>query len=255
MVFDTMVAKDVGTDSAIILANIEYWQSKNRANKTNFHEGMYWTYNSVDAWCELFSYLSKHQIRHCLEKLIKRNYIVTGNFNKAAYDRTKWYCSIRQMDLGNIPNGIGKNPQPIPNINTDNNPNINTVTEIIISEKSVFSEEVNSCYNHCVKYFTEALIPKKEKVIESWKKTIEMLNRVDGVPFGEIARIVKEVREDSFWADNFQSMNKLRRKNRDQITYIVFFSQKFKKKEQLINKQSKEVVKKSLQNWGQDIKL
>ena len=125
--FDSEVAKEVGTDSAIILSNIEFWQEHNKANNKNNHEGKFWTYNSVSAWNELFEYLSASQIKRCLKKLEAFGYVITGNFNKSSYDRTKWYTSIRRnrsMEQTKSLNRIDDSSQPIPynkpNINTDN---------------------------------------------------------------------------------------------------------------------------------------
>jgi hypothetical protein len=136
MVFDPEVAKDVGTDAAIILSNIEFWQATNQANKRNFHDDRYWTYNSTKAFTELFSYLSDRKIRTCLDKLEAKNYITAGNYNKSKYDRTKWYsanvyhhssissngadeidkwiCQNSQMDSSKLSNGIDANDEPIP---------------------------------------------------------------------------------------------------------------------------------------------
>ena len=124
MSFDIDVAKIVGTDCAIILSNIEFWQSKNKANKHNFHDGKYWTYNSISAWTELFSYLTPSKIRTCLKRLEHFDYVVTGNYNKSNYDRTKWYSSIRQLDLSRNANGVVKVNEPIPVINPIINPDI-----------------------------------------------------------------------------------------------------------------------------------
>ena len=123
MNFNTEVANKVGTDAAIILANIEFWQMTNKANNRNFKNGHYWTYNSVRAYEEIFDYLSSQQIRRCLDKLEKAGYIISNNFNESGYDRTKWYCSIRKMHLSKSTNGIVENDKPIPNSKTNNNPN------------------------------------------------------------------------------------------------------------------------------------
>lgn len=113
MSFNKDVAKDVGTDAAIILSNIQYWCKKNEANDKHFHDGRYWTYNSVRAFNKLFYYLTPRQISHCLDKLKKKGYIITGNYNDVAYDRTIWYSC--KMHSTNLLNGINKNVKPIPN--------------------------------------------------------------------------------------------------------------------------------------------
>lgn len=135
MSFDMNVAKQVGTDAAIILNNIEFWQAKNKANGHNFHDGKYWTYNSMKAWEKLFPYLTKDKIRRYLEKLEALGYISTGRYNESAYDRTKWYSSNRQIDLADSPNEIGESPRPIPDINTDINTDIKQ-KDTIVSKKT-----------------------------------------------------------------------------------------------------------------------
>lgn len=120
MSFRADIAKDAGTDSAIIFENIVYWIEKNRANEKHFYDGAWWTYNTVKAFESLFYWLTTDQIRRCLEKLVEKNYLITGNYNKNQYDRTKWYSVKSQMHLAEIPNGFGENPEPIPNSKPNN---------------------------------------------------------------------------------------------------------------------------------------
>jgi hypothetical protein len=117
--FDPAVAADVGCNAAVIYQNIKFWCAKNAANEKNEHEANYYTYNSVSAFCELFSYLSAKQIRTALEKLEERGYIGSACLNKSAYDRTKWYCDLRRVDLPIAANEVAHSGEPIPDINTD----------------------------------------------------------------------------------------------------------------------------------------
>jgi len=89
--FDTKIAKKYGVAEAVVLWNLCYWQNHNEANKKNFHEERYWTYNSVSAFSEIFEYLSKKQIERILLKLEKEKVLLSGRFNKMKIDRTKWY--------------------------------------------------------------------------------------------------------------------------------------------------------------------
>ena len=117
--FDPAVAADVGCNAAVIYQNIKFWCAKNAANDKNRHEGNYYTYNSVSAFCELFQYLSAKQIRTALDKLEERGYIGSACLNKSAYDRTKWYCDLRNVDLPIAANEFAQEGEPIPDINTD----------------------------------------------------------------------------------------------------------------------------------------
>ena len=133
-VFDVDVACEVGVNAAILLENIAHWVEHNRANedKKSFHDGRYWTYNSMKAFSELFPYLKPNAVRTALKKLKDADLIIVGNFNKLAYDRTQWYaltekaeamlgihtsiCKKSQMDLRENTNGFATNDTPIPDI-------------------------------------------------------------------------------------------------------------------------------------------
>lgn len=129
--FEVEEAKKYGLECAILLNNFRFWINKNKANKKHFYEGRYWTYNSVKAFSELFPYWSVHQIGRYLRRLEDEGLIISGNFNKAGYDHTKWYSVNDNLILQNcniecteMHNPFSENAQPIPdikpNINTDN---------------------------------------------------------------------------------------------------------------------------------------
>lgn len=123
--FSVDVAVSVGVHSAIIFENIAFWVMKNKTSKRNFHNGKYWTYGSIKHLSGLFDYLSEKQVRGALDKLITCGYIETGNFNRSAYDRTKWYTltdkgeSIALKQKNELPKraiGYLENVKAIPDI-------------------------------------------------------------------------------------------------------------------------------------------
>lgn len=129
-VFDIEVAQIVGVNAAILLENIAHWCEHNQANGTNFHDGRYWTHNSMKAFGELFPYLKPNAVRSALKKLKDADLLLVGNFNKLAYDRTQWYaltekaeallgkhtsiCKKPQIDLKENTNRFVTNDEPIP---------------------------------------------------------------------------------------------------------------------------------------------
>ena len=126
--FDVDIAKQLGINSAILLENIYFWIKKNEANKKHYHDGKYWTYNSVEAFTKLFPYFTYDSIRYSLEKLEKAGFIITGNYNQMPMDKTKWYALTEKaysllenshMDLGFFPDGNGETPKAIPDNKTD----------------------------------------------------------------------------------------------------------------------------------------
>ncbi len=90
--FNVEIAKEYGIHEAIILEHMYFWIAKNIANGKNYFDGHYWTYNSINAFRELFPYMSGATIRRVLQSLEQNGFILKGNYNKASYDRTKWYA-------------------------------------------------------------------------------------------------------------------------------------------------------------------
>lgn len=160
--FSIRVACLVGTDAAAVLQNIAWWVRKNEANNVNVHEGKAWTYNSVRALAELFPYLTARQMRTVMKKLKDEGLIEVGTFNRMSWDRTTWYtitpkarqmlgfdapstiltesngafdesvnsfCQNGQSHLTKMTNGSDQNVKPIPYINTNIKPVINTDKE------------------------------------------------------------------------------------------------------------------------------
>lgn len=202
--FDTNVAKEVGVEEAVMLENIYYWILKNKANNKHFYDGNYWTYNTITAFEELFPFWSKKQITRILKKLEINNFIVTGNYNKVSYDRTKWYALTQkalcifpngEMDLPKRENGfpqIGKSNclngeieltkqenridqkgKPIPNINTNINTNINVYShwnsKNIINHKDL-TKEIESAINKALKIYKEEEIIN---AIDTYKEILD----------------------------------------------------------------------------------
>lgn len=130
--FDIKIAELYGINAAILLQNIWHWVRKNEANGKHFHDGAFWTYNSMKAFSELFPYLTQKQVRTALEKLIEAGILQTGNYNEMKYDRTLWYAVTQkgknillseQMVLPSGANEKAPEGEPIPDINAGTKPN------------------------------------------------------------------------------------------------------------------------------------
>ena len=133
--FDIEVAKQYGVDEAIMIKNFQYWIIKNKANGINLFEGRTWTYNSVKSYTEIFPFWTHNQIDRILTSLRKQSILITGNFNKARYDRTRWYAFKDEATFidkhitisekagnhsGKSRNALRQNTEPIPNSKTTN---------------------------------------------------------------------------------------------------------------------------------------
>lgn len=140
--FNVEEAKKYGIEAAILIYNIRFWILKNKANKTNFINGKYWTFNSAKAFSELFPYMSSQKIARELRKLEYLGLIESDVLSENKYDKTKWYTlkndllsneksnvQNENIDYSKLNNGVLKNEQYISDnkqqiINTDNKLNI-----------------------------------------------------------------------------------------------------------------------------------
>lgn len=148
--FDINDAKKYGIHEAIILQNIKHWVLFNKQNRNlkNFHEGRFWTFNSVKNFAKnVFTYFSDRQVQHAISNLKDMGALLEGCFNEKKYDSTKWYTLnddtskddqsgddnnatpstnlLTTQHQNNTPlltklsNGINKFVKPIPDINPD----------------------------------------------------------------------------------------------------------------------------------------
>ena len=218
--FNTEIAKEYDIETAIILENMYFWIKKNEANKQHFHDGKYWTYNSVSAFSKIFDYMSESKIRRTLDKMKSEGLIETGNYNKVAYDRTIWYCltekalcklsncicQIEQMDLSEQTNGFDASDEPIPVINT----NINTVKKPYIntdSKKQKKQPEKRTKYGE----YKHVLLTDTQhnKLLEEWgeTETTRMITLLD-----------EGIEEKGYKYKNFYLALKKWKSNEDKLT-------------------------------------
>lgn len=91
------LAAKVGLNEAIILQQIHYWLNNSKHN----YDGKRWIYNSYPNWAKQFPFWSERTIKRAFGSLEKQDLLYVGNYNKAGFDRTKWY-SINYENLNNL---------------------------------------------------------------------------------------------------------------------------------------------------------
>ena len=147
--FDVDIAEQHGVEAAVIIQNLDFWLSKNKANQRNYHDGRYWTYNSASAFSKLFPYWPSSKIRRLLRKLEDNDVILTGNYNSTPYDRTLWYSftdaftesNTSILQICKIEDTQGENrknvsEQPIPDSKPDNNSYGNTDGDEVAAKRN-----------------------------------------------------------------------------------------------------------------------
>lgn len=82
------LAAEIGINEAVILQQLHYWLHKSK----NIVDGYKWVYNSIPEWHKQFFWIkSETTIKKCFADLEKRGLLIAANYNKAKFDRTKWY--------------------------------------------------------------------------------------------------------------------------------------------------------------------
>lgn len=86
------LAQIIGLNDAIVLQQVHSWCRTNKKYKKNFRDGYYWVYNSYREWTENhFPWWTDRTVKEIFSRLEKKGLVISGNFNKSAMDRTKWY--------------------------------------------------------------------------------------------------------------------------------------------------------------------
>ena len=120
------------------------------------------------------------------------------------------------------------NPQQS-NINNNISYNIKSNINKSNSVKYDFSKNSIESYPHILSLFPKRFQPKNRKQKIDWLSVIDKLERIDGYDPRQVYYIVKKARDDDFWKDNFYSISKLRKKNKEGILYIDYFAERYGK--------------------------
>ena len=192
------LAAELGTaDEAIVLQQLHYWLQRSN----NVRDGHKWVYNSMNDWLKQFPWIkSRKRLTRYFDDLESRGLVVTGNYNKAAFDKTKWYridydaLSVLEKRLGqndptsesNRPNGEGQNDPTntnrLPETTSENNnkhsashSNAPSVSQLEEEFEEVWSKYPNKkgkkqAFNHYKTWRKASVKHTNEYLLERLKK-------------------------------------------------------------------------------------
>ena len=241
--FNVEVAKDYSIEKAILLHNILFWCRKNFANKTNIYKGRAYTYNTSEAFAELFPYMTARKIAELLRSMEYDGLLLAGQFqgtnrvksytvtDKALEYYTSLRCSnIQENVVATYENTTMEDTENRYSSITDiNNTDINT--DINIDEDVTMLSPCNVSATKVKKSSTKKEInPKaielahtlfdlhkkiddkcKEPNYEQWAKDIEKINVIDKRSYEDIEKVIRWVKTPgNFWFANIMSGKKLR---------------------------------------------
>ncbi|AUR98121.1 hypothetical protein NVP1247A_47 [Vibrio phage 1.247.A._10N.261.54.E12] len=208
-----------GIEKAVLLYNLRYWISKNIANNKHAHDGFVWTYNSQEAFSRLFPYMSPQKIGRILRSMEEDGLISSANYNRAGYDRTKWYTipsmfivQNQTMDGLDLNDGSLNSEQPIPN----NYQLTSSSKESFVQAKPKRSkfkfESEDLRFSQEMFKRIEVVAPNAKKPnFESWANTIRLMRESDKRDHKTMWAVFDWANKDSFWCSNVLSPDKLRK--------------------------------------------
>lgn len=106
--FSTDDAIAHGVDEAILLHNIRYWLDYARAHDEMKQDGYHWMYMTATSMQLIMPFWSVNKIRKMLKSLEKDGIVITGEYNKSSWNRTKWYSMPEFYHVANPPHATSQ---------------------------------------------------------------------------------------------------------------------------------------------------
>ncbi len=167
------LAVEIGLNEAIILQQIHYWLNQSK----HFYDGKKWIYNTYEDWNEQFPFWSVMTIRRTITSLEKQNLIISANYNKAGFDKTRWY-SIDYEEVESVNRRCVQNEQTICSKRTDGsvqNEQTNTIdyTENTTESISMSDKSDAAPYKTIIEYLNKKVNKRFSYKSESNRKLIK----------------------------------------------------------------------------------
>lgn len=226
---DRVLAKEIGLNEAIVLQQVHYWIQFNQRTGNNFKDGRYWTFNSMTKWHEeTFYFWSFNTLRRTFKSLEEKGILISGNFNKKGYDRTKWYAiNYEKLASMHCNNSLAQNGHiQLPKMGTSISPKwayplaqngptntrdytetteeTITTTEVVVSKqkqaiKDILSQKYKDGYTEDFIDRVDKRLSDKKMSIEAFKEKVEMslkdgINNRNGYLLQAIKNDYKEVK-------------------------------------------------------------
>ena len=156
------LAVKVGLNEAIVLQQFHYWLQRSN----NVRDGYRWIYNSFPNWNKQFPFWGLNTLKRAITSLEKDGYLITANYNRAGFDKTKWYrINYEKLGMGrpSTQNGSTSNPVWVDGTAQNGSTNTNRLPET--------TSETNK--NHC---------PAEAEPFP-WESVIDYLNQKTGKHF------------------------------------------------------------------------
>ena len=180
LLVDQDLATVIGLNEAIVLQQLNYWLHSKSAKKIN---DKWWVYNTYENWKKQnFPFWSVATIRRTFSSLEKKEVVVSANFNRAGFDKTKWY-SIDETKLNQLmSSACDQNEQTICSNRADGtDQNEHTYTR----DYTETTSDTNKNSDKSQVTYQQSQSTKKEDKSESipYKEIIDYLNQKTGAHY------------------------------------------------------------------------
>ncbi len=105
------LAKLVGLNEALFLQQLHYWITTYRDHHVttgkyddHYRDNNFWVYNTVKEWQANFPWWNVKTVQRIIKGLEDKGILITGNYNKYGFDKTKWY----RIDMDKLYFNLGK---------------------------------------------------------------------------------------------------------------------------------------------------
>ena len=235
--FNTAVAEDFGVEKAILLEHFVFWVRKNYANRINIYkDGKAYTYNSAEAFAEIFTYFKTRKIAELLRQMeadgLLHSIQIRGTDRRKSYtvsDKGWSYYIAQGYDSGmaeNEPMDCQDNDAPLSENCIMENTEVQFSSITDIKQTDINTDKVSPPGEHVPKPIEPKAIelaelmyslhkeidPKVKKPnMESWAADIEKINRLDNRSYEDIEKVIRWIKTPgNFWLPNIMSGKKLR---------------------------------------------
>lgn len=209
----------VGLNEALILQQFHYWLQ----HSNNIKDGHKWIYNSYQEWHKQFPFWkSKNTLISAIKHLEDMGILVSGNYNKAKFDKTKWYrINYEKLQLLEKSQPFTKNwytgNQDLVNAETKNwetNTNRlpeNTTKNILSSSHSTAAREIIDYLNSKIGTHYRATTRKTQSLIKARMNegfTVDDFKKVidnKSAEWGKDSKMSKYLRPETLFGTKFES--------------------------------------------------
>lgn len=103
------LATIIGLNESIVLQQVHYWLKIKEKGQQDYIDGHYWVYNSYKQWQGQFPFWHRNTIQRTFSSLEKKGILISGNYNHAGFDKTKWYSidyNVLDSLISSYQNGV-----------------------------------------------------------------------------------------------------------------------------------------------------